>query len=305
MGVAKQIVISVVPRGAVARPRGALRVFFGRLWRSKVGTVGFLMFTSVLLVAVLAPLLSPYDPNHIVLDRRFLPPAFAPNGRPDHLLGTDQLGRDVLSQLFYGARISMLISTLSVAGAFVIGVSVGVVAGFFGRFVDEVCMRWVDIMQSLPSLVVLLALIAVLGPTLLTIIVVFAFTWWGGYARVVRGEVLSVREKEFTEAARAIGLSEWRIMFRHILPNVTSSAMALAALSLGTVIIAESALSYLGISADVISWGRMLAAGREYVVTAWWLALLPGLTIVYTVLGVVFFGDWLRDHIDPRLRGRQ
>jgi peptide/nickel transport system permease protein len=198
----------------------------------------------------------------------------------------------------------MVISILSVSGAFLIGISVGVMAGYFGGVVDVLFMRWVDIMQSLPSLVVLLALIAVLGPRLTTIIAVFAFTWWGGYARVVRGEVLSVKQKEFADAARALGLSEWRIMFRHILPNVISSAMALAALSLGSVIIAESALSYLGISADVISWGRMLAAGREYVVTAWWLALLPGLAIVYTVLGVVFFGDWLRDYVDPRLRGR-
>jgi peptide/nickel transport system permease protein len=303
-GMAKGAVIAATPLRLVNQQKSGAQVFFNRLLRSKVGTVGFLMFTSVLLVAILAPVLAPYNPNDLVLEQRFLPPAFSPGGHLKHLLGTDQLGRDIFSQLLYGARISMLISTLSVTGAFIIGVSVGVMAGFFGGVVDAFCMRWVDIMQSLPSLVVLLALIAVLGPTLTTIIVVFAFTWWGGYARIVRGEVLSVREKEFTEAARAIGLSEWRIMFRHILPNVISSAMALAALSLGSVIIAESALSYLGISADVISWGRMLAAGREYVVTAWWLALLPGLAIVYTVLGVVFFGDWLRDYVDPRLRGR-
>lgn len=279
------------------------RLFLTRLLRSKVGTVGFCMFASVLLMAALAPLIAPYDPREIVLEQRFLPPAFA-GGQPAHWLGTDQLGRDIFSQIVYGARISMLISILSVGGSFTIGVTVGIIAGFFGRTVDAVLMRWVDIMQSLPSLVVLLALIAVIGPKLLTIIIVFAFTWWGGYARVVRGEVLAVRRKEFTEAARAIGLSEWRIMAGHILPNVTSSAMALAALGLGSIIIAESALSYLGLSADVVSWGRMLAAGREFVVTAWWLALFPGLAIVYTVLGVVFFGDWLRDFVDPRLRGR-
>lgn len=296
------VIVARAERESV-RSKGSLYIFVSRLRRSKVGTVGFVMFASVMLVALLAPVLAPYDPREIVLERRFLPPAFA-GGQAAHLLGTDQLGRDILSQLLYGARISMLISVLSVSGAFLIGISVGVMAGYFGGFVDAVFMRWVDIMQSLPSLVVLLALIAVLGPRLATIIVVFAFTWWGGYARVVRGEVLSVKEKEFAEAARALGMSEWRIMFRHILPNVIASAMALAALSLGSVIIAESALSYLGISADVISWGRMLAAGREYVVTAWWLALLPGLAIVYTVLGVVFFGDWLRDYVDPRLRGR-
>lgn len=279
------------------------RVFFGRLRRSRVGTVGFAMFASVLMAAALAPLIAPFDPREIVLERRFLPPAFA-GGLQAHLLGTDQLGRDIFSQIVHGARISMAISILSVGGSFTIGVCVGVLAGFFGRSVDAVLMRWVDIMQSLPSLVVLLALIAVIGPKLSTIIIVFAFTWWGGYARIVRGEVLSVRRKEFTEAARAMGLHESRIMFRHILPNVISSAMALAALSLGTIIIAESALSYLGLSADVVSWGRMLAAGREFVVTAWWLALFPGLAIVYTVLGVVFFGDWLRDFVDPRLRGR-
>ncbi|MDR7468139.1 MAG: ABC transporter permease [Armatimonadota bacterium] len=300
---ARDVAIAVEPARILLRPSGALRVFVSRLRRSKVGMVGFVMFASVLLVALLAPVLAPYDPREIVLERRFLPPVFA-GGRPAHLLGTDQLGRDILSQLLYGARISMTISLLSVSGAFLIGISVGAMAGYFGGFVDVFFMRWVDIMQSLPSLVVLLALIAVLGPKLLTIIVVFSFTWWGGYARVVRGEVLSVKQKEFVEAARALGLREWRIMIRHVLPNVISSAMALAALSLGSVIIAESALSYLGISADVISWGRMLAAGREYVVTAWWLALLPGMAIVYTVLGVVFFGDWVRDYVDPRLRGR-
>jgi peptide/nickel transport system permease protein len=300
---ARGIVIVARPARLTVQPTGSLRAFVSRLRRSKVGMVGFVMFASVLLAALSAPVLAPHDPREIVLERRFLPPTFV-GGQPAHLLGTDQLGRDILSQLLYGARISMLISVLSVGGAFLIGVAVGVMAGYFGGVVDAFLMRWVDIMQSLPSLVVLLALIAVLGPRLATIIVVFAFTWWGGYARVVRGEVLSVKQKEFAEAARALGMSEWRIMFRHILPNVISSAMALAALSLGSVIIAESALSYLGISADVISWGRMLAAGREYVVTAWWLALLPGLAIVYTVLGVVFFGDWLRDYVDPRLRGR-
>jgi peptide/nickel transport system permease protein len=261
------------------------------------------MFLSVLAVAALAPLIASHDPREIVLERRLLPPAFA-GGPATHLLGTDQLGRDIFSQIAHGARISMLISILSVGGSFTIGVSVGVLAGFFGGWTDAIFMRWVDIMQSLPSLVVLLALIAVLGPQLATIIIVFAFTWWGGYARVVRGEVLSARRTEFIDAARAMGLTEWRIMFKHVLPNVISSAMALAALSLGTIIIAESALSYLGLSADVVSWGRMLAAGREFVVTAWWLAFFPGVAIVYTVLGVVFFGDWLRDYVDPRLRGR-
>jgi peptide/nickel transport system permease protein len=290
-------------RAAPAPPRSGLRVFFNRLWRSKVGTIGFVVFVSVIAVALLAPVVAPGDPREPVLDQRFLAPSFA-GGPAGHVLGTDQLGRDILQGILHGARVSMLISILSVAGSFTIGVTVGLLAGYLGGVVDAACMRWVDIMQSLPSLVVLLALIAVIGPNLWTIIIVFAFTWWGGYARVVRGEVLSTKRREFTEAARAIGISERRIMFRHILPNVISSAMALAALSLGSIIIAESALSYLGLSADVVSWGRMLAAGREYVVTAWWLALFPGLAIVYTVLGVVFFGDWLRDFVDPRLRGR-
>jgi peptide/nickel transport system permease protein len=288
---------------AAAPTRSGIKIFFNRLWRSKVGTIGFFGFASVIVVALLAPTLAPGDPREPVLDQRFLAPSFA-GGPPGHILGTDQLGRDILAGIIHGARVSMLISILSVAGSFTIGVTVGLFAGYLGGVVDAACMRWVDIMQSLPSLVVLLALIAVVGPKLWTIIVVFAFTWWGGYARVVRGEVLSTKRREFTEAARAIGISERRIMFRHILPNVISSAMALAALSLGSIIIAESALSYLGLSADVVSWGRMLAAGREYVVTAWWLALFPGLAIVYTVLGVVFFGDWLRDFVDPRLRGR-
>jgi peptide/nickel transport system permease protein len=287
---------------SAGRPSGA-RVFFSRLGRSKVGTLGFVMFASVLAVAVAAPWLAPHDPREIALEKKFLPPVSA-GGAASHPLGTDQLGRDVLSGVVYGARTSLVISVLSVSGAFSIGVTAGLVAGFYGGGWDPFFMRVVDILQAMPSLVVLLALIGVLGPHLSTIILVFSMTGWGGYARVVRGEVLSVKRREYADAARAIGLAEGRILRRHILPNVLSAALALAALALGSVIIAESALSYLGLSADVVTWGRMLAGGREYVVTAWWLAVFPGVAIVYTVLGVVFFGDWLRDYIDPRIRGR-
>ncbi|MBM3450650.1 MAG: ABC transporter permease [Armatimonadetes bacterium] len=289
--------------GGTSGPPRALRLFFARLRRSKVGTLGFVMFASVVLVALIAPLLAPHDPREIALDKKFLSPVFA-GGSGAHPLGTDQLGRDVFSGVLYGARTSLIISILSVTGAFSIGVTVGLVSGFYGGGWDPFFMRVVDILQAMPSLVVLLALIGVLGPHLSTIILVFAFTGWGGYARVVRGEVLSVKRREFADAARAIGLPEGQILRRHVLPNVLSAALALAALALGSVIIAESALSYLGLSADVVTWGRMLAGGREYVVTAWWLAVFPGVAIVYTVLGVVFFGDWLRDYIDPRIRGR-
>lgn len=287
----------------LTRRRSSIGIFFRRLWRSKVGTIGFFMFATVVVLALLAPWLAPHDPNLVNLDKRFLPPAWE-GGDPEHVLGTDQLGRDILSQLLYGARISLVISTLSVAGSFAIGTAVGLTAGYAGGIVDAVLMRVVDILQALPYLVVLLALVAVFGPSLHTIIIVFALTWWSSYARIVRGEVLSVRRREFVEAARSLGVSPLRLILRHVFPNVISAAMALAALALGSIIIAESALSYLGLGADLVTWGKMLAAGREYVVTAWWLAVFPGLAIVYTVLGVVFFGDWLRDYLDPRIRGR-
>ncbi|MEX2355780.1 MAG: ABC transporter permease [Thermaerobacterales bacterium] len=289
-------------RGDRAQP-SPLRTFFTRLLRSKVGTMGFLMFMSIVVVALLAPLIAPHDPTQIALGSRLLAPAFA-GGTTEHLLGTDQLGRDVFSQLLYGARISLSISTISVFGAFVIGSTVGILSGYYLGIIDTVFMRTVDSLQSLPNLVILMALIAVLGPSFSTIIIVFTITGWTGYARIIRGEVLSVKSREFIEAARAAGMSQTQLLVKHLFPNVISSALALAALALGTIIIAEAALSYLGLGAQEVTWGRMLAAGREYVATAWWLAIFPGLAIVYTVLGIVFFGDWVRDYADPKIRGR-
>jgi len=280
-----------------------LGIWFRRLLRSPVGTVGAIMFLSVLIPALLAPTIATHDPMKVTLGERFIPPSFSAGGTSEHLLGTDQLGRDIFSQLVYGARVSLFIGITSVLGSLLIGVLIGMAAGYYGGILDTVLMRLVDMLQSIPSIILLMALVAVLGPSIRTIIIVFTLTWWRTYARLVRGEVLRVKEIDYTSAARAIGAGDVKIMFKHLLPNVIQSSIALATVSVATTIIYESSLSFLGLGpTDMITWGQMIAYGRNYVATSWWMAVIPGLAISYTVLGIVFLGDWLRDVLDPRLR---
>jgi peptide/nickel transport system permease protein len=199
--------------------------------------------------------------------------------------------------------VSLIIGIFSVAGSLVIGIVLGLIAGYFGGIADTILMRMVDMLQSIPSIILLMALVAVLGPSVRTMILVFALTWWRNYARIVRGEVMKVKRMDYTEAARAVGANDIGVMFKHLLPNVIQSSIALATVSVATTIIYESSLSFLGLGpTDMITWGRMIAYGRNYVATSWWMAVVPGLAICYTVLGIVFMGDWLRDILDPRLR---
>ena len=275
-----------------------------RLLRSPVGMIGAVIVAVMLSVAVAAPLLARHDPTQVAFDRPLRPPAWISGGTWAFVLGTDSLGRDVLSRVIYGSRVSVIVGVCAVSVASLIGVSVGLLAGYFGGTLDAVIGRVVDTFLSVPFIVLALAVVGVLGPSLVNLIVVLGAVGWVSYSRVVRGDVLSVRTREYVQAAQAIGQTGRRIILRHILPNVAPSVIVLATLDVATVIIAESALSFLGLGVQppTVTWGSMLADGRQYVATAWWLAVAPGMAITMTVLGIIFFGDWLRDVLDPRLR---
>ena len=286
--------------GAERRARLQFRI----LRRSPLMTVGLAVVGLVVLTAVFAPFMDTRDPitQNLALSNR--PPAWQARGSLQAPLGTDQFGRDVWSRIVYGARISLAIGTAAAVLGGVVGVTAGLVAGFYGGKVDTVVMRIVDLNLAFPLILLALAIAAILGPSLQNLILVMALTTWMIYARVVRGVTLSLREREFVQAARAIGVTNFGIMRRHILPNMMAPIMVIWTLELARVILMESALSFLGVGVPppTPTWGRMLAEGRNVLTTAPWIATFPGLAITLTVLGVNFFGDGLRDLLDPRLR---
>jgi peptide/nickel transport system permease protein len=253
---------------------------------------------------LLAPVLAPHPPRSgNVIDSK-LPPAWLSAGDARFLLGTDELGRDILSRVLFGAQISLLVGFSAVALAGALGITVGLVAGYFRGPIDDLIMRLGDIQLALPQILLAIAILAVLGPGLQNVVLTLAITGWVTYARVVRGEVLSLREKEFVQAARCVGAGHLAIMFRHILPNVMGSIIVIASFAVAGTILAEAALSFLGLSVgpDVPTWGGMVAAGRDQIITGqWWIYSFPGVAIMLTVLGINLIGDWLRDYLDPRL----
>ncbi|MCU0512354.1 MAG: ABC transporter permease [Anaerolineae bacterium] len=279
--------------------------FLAALGRSPVGLTGFIIIVGIMLLAVLGPAISPHDPLDNNLRARFMPPGFA-NDSGVFLLGTDQLGRDILSRIIAGSKVSVVVGLVSVLIAGVIGVVLGLVAGFFGGMVDAVIMRITDGLLSIPFIILVIAISGVVGSGLVTLILILGLTGWVTYARVIRGEVLKVRSLDYITAAYAIGQRRPLIILRHILPNVISSGIILAATQVGITILAESSLSFLGlgVEATTVTWGLMLADGRQYINSAWWMTTYPGIAITITVLGAVFFGDWLRDVLDPNMRGR-
>jgi peptide/nickel transport system permease protein len=272
--------------------------------RNRGGFVGFLIVVVNIAVALLAPVLGPHDPLDQDIARRLLPPAWFAGGSPEHFLGTDQLGRDILSRIIYGSRISLLIGLLSVALSLPIGVCVGLVAGYFGGRLDDVIMRLADVQLAFPFILLAITIAGVLGPSPRNVILILAIGGWVVYARLARGQVLSLREKEFVEAARGLGLGHGRILFRHVLPNVLTPIIVVATFSVAQMILLESSLSFLGLGVQppTPSWGGMLNDGRAYITIAWWLMTFPGAAIMLTVLGINFLGDWLRDLLDPRLQ---
>jgi ABC-type dipeptide/oligopeptide/nickel transport system permease subunit len=277
-----------------------------RAWRRFILNPASLVGTLILLVvvgtALAAPWVAPHDPAKQSLLRRFTPPVWQAGGNPTYPLGTDQVGRDVLSRVIHGARISLLVGICAVLVSVLVGVTAGLVSGFLGGKVDTVIGTVVDIWLSFPQILLALAFVAALGPSLVTVTVVIGLTGWERYARVVRAEVMALREKEFVEAARAIGVGKPRIIFRHVMPNTVSSIVVLSTLQVAQAILAEAALSFLGVGSGRAypTWGQMISLGRDFVTVAWWLPTLPGLAILLTVLAINLVGDRLRDALDPR-----
>ena len=267
--------------------------------------IPIVILLGVLLVAIFANVIAPHNPEVGVLGDRFRPPAWQTNGTIDHLLGTDHLGRDVLSRLIFGARISVIVGLMVIIVAGFVGTALGIISGYMGRWVDQVIMRLTDAWLALPALTFAIFLAAIIGPSATNIIIILALVYWTRYARVIRGEVLSVRERDFVRLAVVAGCSKWKIMRRHILPNVINSAIVLATLQLGQVIIAEAALSFLGVGVPPPqpAWGLMLADGKKGLMAGyWWLTVLPGSCIMLMVLSANLLGDWLRVKFDPQLR---
>ncbi len=254
--------------------------------------------------AVLAPQLAPWDPARQMLMKRLRPPMWQERGLREHPLGTDHLGRDILSRILHGGRISLGVGLTAVTLSALIGVTLGLLAGFFGGRADAFIMRVVDVFLAIPYILLAMGVVFALGPSLVNVILVMGATRWVQFARIVRADVLSIREREFVAGARARGNRPLRLLLRHVLPNALTPIIVVATLELAFMIIYESALSFLGLGVQppTPTWGWMLADGRNYVATAWWLATLPGLAIMLTVLAVNLLGDWLRDTLDPRLK---
>jgi peptide/nickel transport system permease protein len=280
--------------------------YYGRsLRRSPVGMVGIAIVSVLIVLAVFGPSIVPHDPSEPNLRARFKPPGFSDSSGV-YVLGTDQLGRDIYSRIIVGSTVSVLVGVVSVLIAGSVGVVLGLVSGFFGGWVDNVTMRLADGLLSIPFIILVVAISGVLSPGLTTLIFILGLTGWVLYTRVVRGEVLRVREMDYVLAVYAIGQKRINIVFQHIFPNVIPIAIIIAASQVGVSILAESSLSFLGLGVKppTITWGLMLADGRQYINSAWWMTTFPGIAITITVLGVTFLGDWLRDVLDPNMRGR-
>jgi len=278
-------------------------VFLQRLARRRTALFGVAVVLAVVVTALAAPLLSPFDPIEQDIGNRLKPPGWRDAAGARHVLGTDHLGRDLLARVIFGARPALLVGAAAVLISGVLGMAMGLISGYFGGRPDDVIMRLADIQLAFPFILLAIAVIGVLGPSLPTIIAVIGVSSWVVYARVVRGAVLSLREREFVQAALALGGRDGRVVVRHILPNALTPWLVVATLDMARVIVIESALSFLGLGVQppTPTWGGMLADGRVYISTAWWLATFPGLAILVTVLGINLFGDGLRDTLDPRL----
>lgn len=267
--------------------------------RNKLNLIGLGIILVIMCAAIFAPYLTSYDPTRQNLSETLQPPS------NEHLMGTDQLGRDVFTRILYGARISLRVAVVVVAITLFIGTSVGVVSGYAGGLIDEALMRLVDILLAFPGILLALVIAGILGPSLTNIMIALAVTGWTSYARIIRGSVLSVKEQEFVSASVLMGTSRSKIIIRHIIPNVISPVVVLATLDMAYVILGTAGLSFLGLGAQppTPEWGAMLSGGRNYLLDAWWIVNFPGLAIMLAVLGFNLLGDGLRDVFDPRDTG--
>ncbi len=295
-------------RNLLAPRQSELKRIVSTFLLSKIATLGALIFALFLLTAILAPVLAPHDPALQDLKRRLAPPICLGKEKAslEYPLGNDNLGRDILSRLLVGSRVSLTVGISTILLASSVGSLIGALAGFYRGLVDNIVMRIVDVWMAFPSLLLAIAFGAALGPGLANLVLALSLTIWVVYCRVVRAEVLSIRERDYVLAARAMGASDLRIILRHVLPNVLAPILVISTLQMGVVIISEASLNFLGVGvqSSVPTWGGMLSDGREFMRDAWWLATFPGIAISIVVLGINLLGDGLRDALDPRLRRR-
>jgi ABC-type dipeptide/oligopeptide/nickel transport system permease subunit len=277
------------------------------IWQDKAGFAGIVLIIMLLFMAFAAPLLAPHDPSAQDLRARLSPPAWTQKGSMNHILGTDHLGRDVLSRVIYGSRVSLLVGAAVVFLAGTFGVLMGLFAGYLGGRFDNFVMRWIDTQVAFPGLLLALIILSVIGPSIFTVIVVLSFNGWMVYGRMTRGAVLAVRQTEYVEAAEIVGCHSWRVLYKHILPNLTSPLLTLAILEFARIVLAEAALSFLGlgIQPPATSWGLDVANGKNYIFRAWWLVTMPGAAISITVLAVNLLASWMRLISDPHEREKQ
>ena len=292
--------LTIAARRNAERGDSQWRIASRHFKKSKVALVGLVILVGLYLIALLAPLIAPYDPiaQRDIVATSYLKPS------AQHWLGTDRFGRDILSRILYGARISLSIGFIATLISVTLGTVLGALAGFFGGKIDALLMRFTDMVLAFPRLVLLIMIVALFSPSIAVIITVLGLTQWPNTTRIVRGDVLSLREREFVQAAAALGFGKARIIFRHLIPNVLAPVIVTATLGIGNTIVLEAGLSFLGLGVQppIPSWGNMVADGRDNLLGAWWVATFPGLTIVLTVLAFNLVGDGLRDALDPRLR---
>lgn len=269
-----------------------------KLIQSPTGLIGFIIILTVIFSSVFAPFITPFDPNQANRPNRLRPP-----GTPGHFFGTDQHGRDLFSRVLFGSRISIFVGLVTVIIAGTIGTVVGLFSGYFGHWLDSVIMRLVDVWLSFPFILLALIINAILGMGLRNVVITLIITGWVIFARLVRGEVLALKNRDYILAAKALGQSELKIIFSHILPNVFTPIIIISSLQISQIIIAEATISFLGfgVQPPTAAWGNMLSDGRNFLFNAWWMATFPGLALAFTALGLNLFGDWLRDTLDPKI----
>lgn len=281
------------------KPLSGRRRFFNAFFRNKITAVGLFLVGMMVFAAVFAPLITPYDPNKTNVRDRLQPPG------TQYFLGTDEFGRDIFSRLLVGASISLQIAVIAQTLAVTIGVTMGLISGWYGGFVDDLIMRLTDAVLAIPGLIFLIVWVSILGPSREAIFLALGLIGWAADARMMRSQVLTMKEREFVVAARALGASTPRIMLKHLLPNCIAPTIVLASLGIAGIILTESGLSFLGLGVQIphASWGSMIDNGRNFITSAWWYATFPGVAIMLTVLGFNFVGDGLRDALDPRMDG--
>lgn len=284
------------------RPPSVWRSFLHALRRNVVAQVAVLVLVTVVLVGLFAPLIAPFDPQAQSLTDRLRPPFWMDGSLPGHVLGTDELGRDIASRIIHGARISLLVGVSATLLSGLIGTVIGVLCGYFRGFLDAVFMRFADIQLAYPTILLALVMVVVLEPSVLIVVLVLGLNGWMSYARVIRSEVLSLRTREFITAARAIGAGNGRIMWRHVRPNIIAPLATIGTLQVASMIVAEASLSFLGLGVPPTTptWGGLLASGQLYLGTAWWIVVFSGVAVVLTTLSINVMGDLLRDFADPK-----